>query len=164
MNTDLQHRLKRGESPFAGPILVLEGPLQVDLLLNALRIAVEVVRKTFASPPLQVNVDWHEHDGVILPARTITWAEVDGWLGSVHSLLDSSSDDWRVYTLLFPDDFAFCLRYCINVDDGIEPRCRLDFSADPTVVATLAEALIRSNFAPSYKPSSAAYLQERGAA
>jgi hypothetical protein len=117
VNIELENRWRRGECPFDGPVLIASDWLSENALLMTVRNALALLRKAHGTRGLYANQDWHDHDGFVTSDRAVTWTEAQSWTRDVEQLRRSCSDDWRVHTLLYPDNFAFCLRYWLD-DEG----------------------------------------------
>jgi hypothetical protein len=154
MNSELTKRWQSGLLPFDGGVLALADEQTTDHLLTALRIAFALLFQAHGTRDLYVIEDWHDHDGFITPARRVSWAQAQSWIETPTKLLASCSDDWAVYTLLFPDDYSFCLRYWLDEDD----ECRFDLCAARGDLEPLANSLREAAVAAHFEPSAKAYF------
>lgn len=158
MNAALENRWQRGLPPFDGPALVADEEALTDsTLLVIVRLALAILRDSHGSNALYVNEDWHDHDGFVMPERAASWLEAASWTQDVQALRVSCSDDWRVHTLLFPDDFTFSLRYWL---DG-EGECSFDLSAERGVLEKLASTLHEGGIAFRIESSAKDHFNRR---
>ena len=65
--------------------------------------------------------DWHEHDGIILPAKPLTINELSERVVTPHSLCQWGQGDFKVYRAVYPDSFDFLLRVNV-VDEDDDPK------------------------------------------
>lgn len=121
MNKPLQQRLESGDAPFAGTTLYLSPPPDSrEAMVRMIAIAVKVLQRRHERNRLYVLNDWYEHDGYITDERPCSWDEIACWTQTPEHLAASCSGDWRVHTLVYSEDFGFCFRYWIDVDDDQE--------------------------------------------
>ncbi len=156
MNTELNNRWRHALRPFDGPVLVASDLTASDLLV-VVRLALESLRGAHVESALFVNEDWHDHDGFISPARSISWIEAISWTAGIDQLRSSCSDDWRVHTLLFSGDVAFCLRYWL----GDETECTFDLCAPREMLERLSSSPQLCGLPLNFEPSAKLYLDRR---
>jgi hypothetical protein len=138
-------------------VLVAGDGLTENSLLVTVRLALGLLRNAHGTSGLYANEDWHDHDGFIRPERAVSWTEAQSWTQDLERLRRSCSDDWRVYTLLYPDDFAFCLRYWPDADG----ECSFDLCAERGTLEKLATSLQTASVPLSIEPSARNYFDRR---
>ena len=66
------------------------------------------------APSLNTLLDWHEHDGYIVPSEHVDSAALDDALADTDRFVAWSSDDTSVRRAWYPPDFGFLLRWCVS--------------------------------------------------
>lgn len=157
VNTELETRWRQGLRPFDGPVLVADDTLTEEALLAAVQSSLVLLRERYAASALYLNEDWHEHDGFISPATSTSWDEAISWSQDRQRLRASCPSDWLVHALLFPDNFAFCLRYWSGWelgDDGFS----FDLCAEREILEQLVGAKLVDKGPFSCEPSAKEYF------
>jgi hypothetical protein len=113
MDEVLNNRWLNEEQPFDGITLYTVGFIPLEHLRNVLLTTIQLLCKDRVNNPFFTLHDWHEHDGVILPAKVTTWKEIIQILESEDSLYESSACDTYVSVGIYPEEVDFYLRYYI---------------------------------------------------
>jgi hypothetical protein len=134
MDEELSRRWRNSLAPFDGFTFspdnsINDGYLSMETLLQVLIAIVDVLRERYSSVRLFQVSDWHEHDGLITPAKPTDWEEVKNKLVSVDSLLTESEHDTYVRTGIYPENHAFYLRFYVPDEwdqpfGDVDPRCQ----------------------------------------
>lgn len=155
MNAELESRWRQGLRPFDGPVLVIDDvELAEAALLSTVRLALGLLHGEYGTSDLYANEDWHSHDGFIKDARSGTWSEALSWTRDADHLRQACSDDTYVHTLVFPGNFAFCLRYWA----GGENDNLFDLCAERSLLERLALSLRASGIIATIEPSAKEYF------
>ena len=116
MTPELEIRWKSGEIPFNGNIVTSCTDSSMETLLEVMRIFIETV--VDPSDKLFIYEDWHEHDGFITSGKPISFSDLKAILTESESLKSSTQGDDEVRTSIYPDNYSWLMRWCIDLEDN----------------------------------------------
>ena len=140
MDAEFQSRWPDAKPPFDGDTLFTAG-MAFAAVRNALIAAIQIIRESGiikAGEKIYRLDDWHEHDGILLEAHTITWGDVESWLASEKSLRLACPGDTFVRAGIFTEQRLFYLRF--GADEG-DPDSWLDLSGPAALLKTVQDRL-----------------------
>lgn len=115
MDTVLFAAWQNKEPPFNGQTLTVKQAVPLETLSNVLTEVVQKLHKTFGGETLYFVMDWHEHDGVVLPAKPALWdvlkSEVETTAQLSRLFLHA---DTFVRRGFYPESGQFYLRFYVN--------------------------------------------------
>lgn len=123
MTPDLESRRKSDNKPFDGEIITSSADSSMETLLKVMRYFIEIVIDP--SDRLLVYDDWHEHDGFITDSKVIALEDLKGKVKNSESLKVSVHGDYEVRTAVYPDNYKWLMRWCIDTED--DAYCDFEF-------------------------------------
>lgn len=126
------------EPPFDGLTLTVKQAVPLETLVSVLATIVEQLQENFGGEPLHFVMDWHEHDGVVLPSKSTSWGILKSEVETASKLSNFVFGDWEVRRGFYPESQQFYLRFYVNEErDWAGPQADGDF--DLTVTNDLAK-------------------------
>jgi hypothetical protein len=122
---------REARAPFDGTTTYTVDFLTLAKALTLLRPVVSSLHRQYGSEQLLTYHDWHEHDGIIQPARPTEWGQLVQLLQSESDLVKASHGDYQVSSAFFPESRSFLLR--IYIDDDFVCAEKRDLANDRCV-------------------------------
>ena len=107
---------REARAPFDGVTIHTVDFLTLGNALTLLRPIVSSLHGQYGSEQLLTYHDWHEHDGIILPAKPTEWAQLIQLTQSDRDLIKASCGDYQVSSAFFSESRSFLLRIYIDDD------------------------------------------------
>ena len=126
--------------PFDGQTITVKNAVPLETLSQLLTKIVDELREAFGMEPLYFLDDWHEHDGVVLAAKPVSWDTLQSEVESAHALSQFVFGDYAVRRGFYTKSGRFYLRFYIN-EDGNWQNDVPDGDFDLTVSGATASAL-----------------------
>jgi len=153
MDAELQDRWRAARPPFDGLTIATEEGMPLSLVRAILARVVPFLEARWPTARLYALHDWHAHDGYLTRVMATSWEQLSTALASDDALRRLCSDDTRVYSAIFPDDYGFYVRFGF-VDEWDRPPSALgvewgdfDVTAAPPLIERI-QALIQDIDAP----------------
>ncbi len=146
MDEKLQHAWHTADQPFAGNTLHLADLVPLDRLSLLLSAVVSALRRTHETASLLRLADWHEHDGYVTSAHSITWQELEVIASSAAALYEQRPGDDFVRLGFYETTGAFFLRvWVLDEDDDRDSYPgkwgNLDLSASEALLQIVAASV-----------------------
>ncbi|GAA5496381.1 hypothetical protein Rhal01_02564 [Rubritalea halochordaticola] len=113
MNAELHTLWQSGEKPFHSETIYPREDVFVRDVLVAIPSALDHIAQYYPENQLYSLDDWHEHDGLIVPAKPTSLDEIRTQLATAESYVRHHTDATAVYRAIFPDSLDFLLRYSL---------------------------------------------------
>jgi hypothetical protein len=106
-----------GQYPFNQLRIDMEDIIELTKLHQCLNGIANYLFVNFSSEVINLNHDWHEHDGYINNSQVISWDSYLNNMRTIESLFVSRDGDTYVRIAIYPENLGFILRYYILEED-----------------------------------------------
>ena|ERR1043166_3872469 len=117
MTDQLEAAWKAASKPFHHETVFSEDLVPIDALQPFLKSVAGHMKLYYPNSSFFTFDDWHAHDGILLPAAPIPFAEFERHLESTDSLYKWRSGDFQVHRALYPETLDFLLRVHVLDED-----------------------------------------------
>lgn len=115
MTPELFERLEKSQKPFDSEVVFSSVESSMETLLTVMQYFRNIVLKPDES--LFKYYDWFEHDGFQTHSKAISYSECISMINSKESLLKSIEGSYDVRTAVYPQNYSWLMRWCIDLED-----------------------------------------------